>query len=195
MVDDAPDSQAHEKSDKLSTWTLIREDLSRHDWHSPGFRALAIHRFGEWVFSLKPGVFQFILRQLYWIMFHYVRNHYGIEIRQGAKIGRRLRIAHHFGVVIGGSVSIGDYCLMRQNVNIGAASRRHSKGRALIGNHVEFGAGAQILGRITIGDGARIGANAVVTTDVPPHSIVFVDKPKIIALPAALLNKKNDTAG
>ncbi|MEN8132599.1 MAG: hypothetical protein ABFS45_20945, partial [Pseudomonadota bacterium] len=60
---------------------------------------------------------------------------------------------------------------------------------------VEFGAGAQILGRITIGDGARIGANAVVTTDVPPHSIVFVDKPKIIALPAALRDKRNDTAG
>jgi serine O-acetyltransferase len=120
------------------------------------------------------------------MLFRFVRNVYGIEIKQGARIGRKVWIPHHMGVVVGSGAEIGDRCLIHQNVNIGAASVRAAKGRARIGNDVELGSGAQILGEISIGDGARIGANVVVTTDIPPYAIVFQAKPKVIQLPSEL---------
>ena len=177
---------ADNKSSKLSTWQLIREDMSANkgDWRHPGFRALAVHRFGCWAFGLDSRPLRFMFKKLYWMLFHFVRNVYGIEIKRTATIGRNVRIAHHQGVTIGGGAEIGDRCIIRQNVNIGAASTRQSyRGRARIGNDVDLGSGAQILGPISIGDGARIGANVVVTTDIPPHAIVFQAKPKVIQLP------------
>lgn len=173
---------------QLSIWQLIKEDwaYNRKDWRYAGFRALAVYRFGEWVYGLRSKTAQRLLRKIYGVLFRYVRNHYGTEIARGAKIGRRVVIGHHFGVVIGANVEIGDRCLIRHNVTIGAASNEQTKLKPKIGPGVNIGAGAQIIGNITVGEGARIGSNAVVTTDVPPHAIVFVEKPKIIQLPEAM---------
>ena len=91
----------------------------------------------------------------------------------------------HFGH----GIEIGDRCLIRHNVTLGAASQGHSKSRPKIGNKVEIGAGAQILSSISVGDGVKIGANVVVTTDIPAYCIIFVDKPKVIRLPGAFQKK------
>ncbi len=176
------------KTNKISTWQLIKEDWSynRKDWRNPGFRALAVYRFGEWVYTLNSKFAQAILRKIYGVLFRYIRNHYGIEIARGAKIGRGVEIGHHVGVVIGSNVEIGDRCLIRHNVTIGAASNDLTKLKPKIGNHVQIGAGAQIVGNVTVGEGTRIGSNAVVTADIAPNSIVFVEKPKTIQLPEAV---------
>ncbi len=171
-----------------SIWQLIKEDWSynRKDWRYAGFRALAVYRFGEWVYGLRSKIAHRVLRKIYGALFRYVRNHYGIEIVRGAKIGRCVVIGHHFGVVIGANTEIGDRCLIRHNVTIGAVSNDQTKLKPKIGEGVQIGAGAQIIGNVTVGEGARIGSNAVVTTDIPAHAIVFVEKPKIILLPEAM---------
>lgn len=186
------DDQSGKQSRENSTWTLVKEDWVAHgkDWRNPGFRALAVHRFGEWVYGLQSKPAQAVLRKIYGFLFRYVRAHYNIEIMRGAKIGRNVIIAHFFGVVIGPGCEIGDDCLIRHNVTIGGASDDQWKLQPKIEKGVHFGAGAQVLGNVTVGEGTRIGSNVVVTTDIPAHAIVFVDKPKIIQLPTAMLRAR-----
>ena len=100
----------------------------------------------------------------------------GIEIHPGAQIGRRLVIDHGMGVVIGETASIGDDCLIYHGVTLGGkrpGDRNHSEGRRHphVGNGVTIGAGALLLGDITVGDGARIAAQAVVTKNVPAGAL------------------------
>lgn len=96
----------------------------------------------------------------------------GIEIHPGAEIGKRFFIDHGMGVVIGETTVIGDDVLLYQGVTLGGTGLQKGKRHPTIGNNVVVGAGAKILGNITIGDGSYIGANAVVTKDVPPNSTV-----------------------
>jgi len=95
-----------------------------------------------------------------------------IEIHPGATIGRRFFIDHGAGVVIGETAIIGDDVLMYHAVTLGGTSLEKTKRHPTIGNNVLIGMGAKILGNITVGDGARIGANAVVTRDVPPNATI-----------------------
>jgi serine O-acetyltransferase len=96
----------------------------------------------------------------------------GIEIHPGAKIGRRLIIDHGSGVVIGETAEIGDDVYLYHQVTLGGTSTEAVKRHPTVGNNVIIGAGAKVLGAITIGDGARIGANAVVVAPVPPGTTV-----------------------
>ncbi len=96
----------------------------------------------------------------------------GIEIHPGATIGRRLFIDHGMGVVIGETAIVGDDCLIYHQVTLGGRSRRQAKRHPTVGNRVLIGAGAKVIGDIEIGDDAKIGANALVTTDVAPGSVV-----------------------
>ena len=95
------------------------------------------------------------------------RNWTGIEIHPGATIGRGLIIDHGVGVVIGETAQIGDDCHIYHGVTLGGTGKQHAKRHPTIGNRVMIGAGAKCLGNIVIGDDAKIGANAVVITDVP----------------------------
>ncbi len=95
-----------------------------------------------------------------------------IEIHPGATIGRRFFIDHGAGVVIGETAIIGDDVLMYHQVTLGGTSLEPVKRHPTVGNNVLLGMGAKVLGNITVGDGARIGANAVVTRDVPPNTSV-----------------------
>jgi serine O-acetyltransferase len=95
-----------------------------------------------------------------------------IEIHPGATIGRRFFIDHGAGVVIGETAIIGDDVLMYHQVTLGGTSLVKTKRHPTIGNNVLIGMGAKVLGNITVGDGVRIGANAVVTRDVPPNTSV-----------------------
>jgi serine O-acetyltransferase len=111
-----------------------------------------------------------------------IRNVYSIEITSRTQIGRRLRLAHQGGVSIHPSVVIGDDCLIRQNVTIGIVDDI-ATGAPRLGDRVEIGAGAVIIGEITIGDDARIGPNAVVTMSVPAGALAVAPPARIITPP------------
>lgn len=155
----------------------IREDKRVNgSWTTPGFQAMAVHRFGAWRRNL-PRLLQPPATLLYYMMNMVVRNVYGIEIASTTTIGRRFRIAHQSGIVIHYRAQIGDDCVIRQNVTIGAGVA-HEVPR--LGHRVSVGAGAVIIGDVTIGDDARIGPNAVVMTNVPPGAMVVATPARIV---------------
>src|ERR1700761_7858219 len=103
---------------------------------------------------------------------HFSRFLTGVEIHPAARLGRRLVIDHGMGVVIGETAEIGDDCTLYHQVTLGGTSLAHGKRHPTVGNNVIIGAGAKVLGAINIGDGARIGANAVVIAPVPAETTV-----------------------
>lgn len=167
---------------------LIKEDweVNLRDWTRPGFRALVVYRFGVWRYGIRPRPLRIPFSRLYWVLHRWVRNHYGIEIHATSTIGRRLFLAHQHGIVFHEHVTIGDDCIIRHGVTMGAAAQYSPDDAPTLGDRVNVGAGAAILGRVTIGDGARIAPNAVVTIDVPagataigaPARIVRTAKPE-----------------
>lgn len=160
----------------------IREDWQAHerDWTLPGFRAVAVYRFGRWVSERADGLVRWLLFAVYRMLYRYVRNHYGIELRETTKVGRRFVVGHQSGIVIHFNSEFGDDCLVRQNVTIGAAGMGGINDGPKFGHRVDIGAGAVIVGKVRIGDDARIGPNAVVMTDVPAGATVFAEAPRMI---------------
>jgi len=106
------------------------------------------------------------------LLSHYNRFITGIEIHPGARIGRRVFLDHGMGVVIGETAEVGDDVLMYQGVVLGGTSLEKTKRHPTIGNNVVIGAAAILLGPITIGEGAKVGANSVVVNSVPAGSTV-----------------------
>lgn len=105
----------------------------------------------------------------------------GVEIHPAAQLGQGLFMDHAFGVVIGETAEVGDDVTIYQGVTLGGTSLNHVKRHPTIGNRVTIGAGAKVLGPITIGDDSRIGANAVVVKSVPPNSVVVGVPGQVIA--------------
>ena len=134
----------------------------------PGFWALGYHRVAHWLYERK----RFWLAR--WVS-NRARRRTGIEIHPGAVIGAYFFIDHGSGVVVGETAVVGDYVTMYHGVTLGGAGNKPGKRHPTIGNHVMIGAHAQVLGGITVGDGARIGAGTVVTHDVPPDRTVRGD--------------------
>jgi serine O-acetyltransferase len=131
----------------------------------PGLHALAWHRLAHalWTHHLRlPGR----------MIAHLSRFLTGIEIHPGAQLGRRVIIDHGMGVVIGETAVIGDDVYLYHQVTLGGTSTQRGKRHPTLGRDVVIGAGAKVLGAITIGDGARIGANAVVLEAVPAGTTV-----------------------
>lgn len=172
------------KSHFIEFLRLVREDLKVHDrdWTRPGFRALAVQRFGAWLRGMSPGLCRSALYVLYRAMHRYVRNHYSIELHDTTTIGRRFCIGHSGGIVIHERAQFGDDCVIRQNVTIGATSNVRAHEAPKLGNRVQVGCGAVIIGNIRIGDDARIGPNALVMTDVPEGATVFSPSARMILL-------------
>ncbi len=167
-------------------WLLsaLREDLiaNRGHWGGAGFQAVAVYRFGAWARRQK-GLRQRVLTRLHKVLFALVRNLYSIELPRSTTIGRRLQIPHPAGIVVSYQAEIGDDCLIRQNATIGQFNRGRQRTPPYapkLGNGVEVGAGATIVGGITIGNRARIGPNAVVMTDVPPGGAAFASPARIM---------------
>jgi serine O-acetyltransferase len=131
----------------------------------PGLHALWMHRFAH---ALWRRNLRFPAR----LLSQFSRFVTNIEIHPGASIGRRFFIDHGEGVVIGETSVIGDDVLMYHQVTLGGTSLEKVKRHPTLGNGVLIGMGAKILGPITIGDHCRIGANAVVNKDIPPHCVV-----------------------
>ncbi len=131
----------------------------------PGLRAIWLHRIAH--FLWKKG-----LRLPARMISEFSRFINGIEIHPGAQIGRRFFIDHGTGVVIGETTIIGDDCTLFQGVTLGGTGKEKGKRHPTLGNGVVVGAGAKVLGNITIGDNVRIGAGSVVVRSVPPNCTV-----------------------
>ncbi|EKQ69035.1 serine acetyltransferase [Leptolyngbyaceae cyanobacterium JSC-12] len=187
---ESPQKQATEH---LSLWQQIVEDWDAHgrDWTKPGFRAIAVYRFGVWRMGVQPRLLRAPLSVLYRMLFRKVRNTYGIELPYTAKVGRRVIIEHQSAIVIHGNCEIGDDCIIRQGVTMGNRYLERPFEAPKLGNRVNIGAGAKLFGSITVGDDANIGANAVVLNDVPPGATA-------VGIPAKLINtgeSKQNTNG
>ncbi|MHA1264915.1 MAG: serine O-acetyltransferase [Candidatus Helarchaeota archaeon] len=131
----------------------------------PGTHAVLLHRIAHFFWEIG---LPFVPRYLS----HIARQITGIEIHPGAKIGKNFFIDHGSGTVIGETAEIGDNVTIYQNVTLGGTSLKDEKRHPTIGNNVVIGAGAKLLGPIKIGDNVKIGANSVVTRDVPSNSVV-----------------------
>lgn len=173
---------SHEQ-EKLGLLAQIKEDWSAHgrDWTLPGFRAVAVQRFGVWRMTIKPLIFRAPLSVLYRALYRKIRNSYGIELPYTVQLGRRVIIEHQSGIVIHGYSVIGDDCIIRQGVTLGNRYLDRPFDAPKLGNRVNIGAGAKILGNLTIGDDACIGANAVVLSDIPAGSTAVGIPAKLIA--------------
>jgi serine O-acetyltransferase len=155
-----------------------RDPAARTHWEIittyPGVHALIIHRLSHWVWR----------KRFFWIarfISHISRWMTGIEIHPGATIGRRVFIDHGMGVVIGETAIIHDDCTLYHGVTLGGTSWNKGKRHPTLEQGVVIGAGAKILGPITIGAGAKIGSNAVVVKDVPAGATA-------VGIPARILD-------
>jgi serine O-acetyltransferase len=131
----------------------------------PGLHAVWMHRINHWLWQRGAKFLARLLSQL-------ARALTGIEIHPGAKIGPGLFIDHGMGVVIGETAEIGADVTLYHGVTLGGVSLEKGKRHPTLGDRVVVGAGAKVLGNITIGSDTRIGANAVVVKSVPPNSVV-----------------------
>lgn len=127
----------------------------------PGPKAVFFHRIAHFFY----GIELFFIARLFAEISRFLT---GIEIHPGATVGCRLVIDHGIGVVIGETAVIGDDCIIFHGVTLGGMKFDPVKRHPTVGNKVLIGAGAKVLGPITLGDGCRVGANAVITKDVPP---------------------------
>lgn len=170
---------------ELGLWEQIREDWIAHgrDWTLPGFRAVAVYRFGVWRMA-QPKIIRAPLKFLYNALYRKVRNGYGIELPYTVTLGRRVVIEHQGAIVIHGYSVIGDDSIIRQGVTLGNRHLDRPLDAPKLGARVNVGAGAKILGAVTIGDDACIGANAVVISDVPAGQTA-------VGIPAKLLKPKS----
>lgn len=144
----------------------------------PGIHALLLHRIAHRLDAAGLAVAARVVA-------HLGRLATGIEIHPRARIGSRLFIDHGMGVVIGETAEIGNHCHLYQGVTLGGTSTRREKRHPTLEDHVVVGAGAKIIGAVTIGHHARIGAGAVVVSSVPPHATVVGVPGHVVAFTAA----------
>ena len=146
----------------------------------PGFHALTLHRVSH---TLWTSGFKWLARCLS----HLARFLTGIEIHPGATIGRRVFIDHGMGVVIGETAEIGDDCTLYHGVTLGGTTWNKGKRHPTLASGVVIGAGAKVLGPILVGNGAKIGSNAVVVKDVPPGATA-------VGIPARIIECEREQA-
>jgi serine O-acetyltransferase len=149
---------------------------------SQGFWVMVVYRFGRWRYRVRPAAARKPLSLIYRCLKVLVQVLTGIDLPCEATVGRRFRIDHFGGVIVSGDAVLGDDVVIRNGVTIGLR-HREDPGSPVIGNRVDIGAGAKILGRIRVGDDVIIGANAVVIRDVPANSIA-------VGVPARILPSK-----
>jgi serine O-acetyltransferase len=164
---------------------LERDPAARSTWEVlscyPGLHALVMHRWAHACWTRG-------LRWLGRFISHLARFLTGIEIHPGATIGRRVFIDHGMGIVIGETAEIGDECTIYQGVTLGGTSLyKGAKRHPTLGRGVVVSAGAKVLGGFTVGDGARVGSNAVLLKPVPPGATA-------VGIPARIIEAKADAA-
>ncbi len=162
----------------------------REDWHTyerqisrQGFWVMIVYRFGRWRYSIGQRWLRIPFSFAYKFLQKLIEILTGIELPCEVTLGRRFRIEHFGGIIISGDATFGDDCIIRNGVTVGLRYTGQ-RGSPVIGNRVDIGAGAKILGTIHIGDDVAIGANAVVLCDVPSNSIA-------VGIPARVLPRKD----
>ena len=168
----------------ISFFALLREDWAEHekDFLSQGFWAIAVNRFGNWRMGIRNRFLRLPFSIAYKFLYKWVEWTCGISLNYTVKVGRRVHIWHHGGMILGAR-EIGNDVHIRQNTTFGVARRGDARWmKPVIGDGCDIGTGAVIVGGITIGRNSGVGANAVVTKDVPPNCIAVgvpaVIKPK-----------------
>ncbi|MBV6474819.1 MAG: serine O-acetyltransferase [Rhodocyclaceae bacterium] len=166
------------------TSVFDRDPAARTTWEVltcyPGLHALLFHRFNHWLWGIG-------LKWLARLGSNVARWLTGIEIHPGASIGRRFFIDHGMGVVIGETATIGDDCTLYHGVTLGGTSWNKGKRHPTLERGVVIGAGAKVLGPITLGERAKVGSNAVVVRDVPPGATA-------VGIPARIVEDRSEIA-
>ena len=147
----------------------------------PGLKATCSHRRAHWCYQHNLKLLARWISQA-------SRRRTGIEIHPGATIGKRLVIDHGMGIVIGETAEIGDDCLIYHGVTLGGTGKDVGKRHPTIGNHVLIGTGAKVLGPITVGDGSRVAANAVVLKDIPENSTAVGSPARVVKVDGKRVN-------
>jgi len=178
-----PRGDRNENPAGLSLWALIKEDLRTHegDWLEQGFWAVAVHRFGNWRMGFRFKLIRAPLTLLYRALYKIVEWTCGISLPYTVKMGRRVRIWHHGGMILHAR-SIGDDVHIRQSTTFGVVRRGENRAIPIIEDRADLGCGVCVLGAVRVGHDSVVGANAVVIRDVPPHSIA-------VGIPAKIIRK------
>jgi serine O-acetyltransferase len=156
----------------MKPFAHIRADFAAHGrhWGSQGFWVMLVYRYGRWRYTVRPGWLRKPFSLLYHLAFKGVQILTGIELPCEAEVGPGFVIDHFGGIVISGYARFGARCRIRSGVVVGLA-RVEDMAAPVIGDDVDIGAGAKLLGAIRIGHRVHIGANAVVLCDVPDDHI------------------------
>ena len=164
----------------------IKDDLNIYngDWGAQGFWAMTVYRFGRWRYTIGNPWIRKPFSLIYKVLFKIIQILTGIELPCEVDVGRNFRIDHFGGIIISGFARFGDNCVLRNGVTVGLR-RTDDPVAPRVGNNVDIGTGAKLLGDITIGDNVVIGANAVVLEDVPPNSAA-------VGVPARIIQRKKD---
>jgi serine O-acetyltransferase len=150
-----------------------------------GLHAVIYYRVSHWFFRHRRFIIARMLSQ-------YAKFRTGIEIHPGATIGMGLFIDHGTGVVIGETTEIGDYCTLYQGVTLGGTGKDKGKRHPTLGSNVMVGAGAKVLGPVTIGDNSKVGANALVLLDVPQNSTAVGVPARVVRINGERVGKGSD---
>jgi len=149
------------------------------DWARQGLWVMIVYRFGCWRYGIQSRWLRLPFSFLYRLLKLASQILTGIDLPCEVRLGRRFLIEHFGDIIISGDTVIGDDVVVRNGVTIGLR-RTGERGAPIIGNRVDIGAGAKILGPIRIGDDVAVGANAVVITDVPANSLAVGVPARII---------------
>ena len=162
----------------------IKQDLKNYqgDWAAQGFWVMLVYRFGRWRYTIENVLIRKICSFIYKFLYKLVQILTGIEMPCEAEVGDNFLIDRFGGIVISGYAKFGDNCRLRNGVVVGLKNVAEPCAPQ-IGNNVDIGAGAKILGNIKIGNNVNIGANSVVLTDVPDNAIA-------VGVPAVIKMKK-----
>jgi serine O-acetyltransferase len=165
----------------MSLWALWKEDLRTHEGNpfDQGFWAVALHRFGNWRMGLRWRVLRAPCTLVYRVAYKVVECLTGITLPYTCRLGRRVRIWHHSGIILS-AYSIGDDVHLRQNTTMGVVRRGENEGIPTIESRADIGSGACILGNVRVGHDSVIGANSVVLSDVPPFSVAVGAPARIV---------------
>lgn len=152
----------------------VRADFAAHGrrWGAQGFWTLLVYRYGRWRYTVRPAWLRKVFSLTYHVLYKLVQILTGIELPCEVQIGKGFVIDHFGGIVISGYARFGDNCRIRNGVVVGLR-RVGDPCAPQIGNNVDIGAGAKLLGNIRIGNNVAIGANAVVLCDVPDDHVAY----------------------
>jgi serine O-acetyltransferase len=172
----------------MSHWAALKADLGRTWFYTsggrvskvlkclrtPGVHAVVVLRFGQWSRSL-PLLFRIVFDPVYFVLNLLIQILWGIELPRATRVGPGLFIGHFGGITVSSQTVIGKNFSLSQNVTIGIAGSGERTGVPVIGDDVYVAPGARLIGKITIGNNVKIGANAVIYKDIPDNSVAVLD--------------------